>query len=167
MKTWKEAICDSAFSGTLANAATLAAAAFFGKAQTNNSVAPVNAVSHVIWGESARRANEFSVRHTLAGAAINHGACMFWAAIYEKWVAEERGLRDAFTGGAAVSALAYVTDYHLVPKRLTPGYELRLSGSALFGIYTALALSLGLSRALRRSLPSHDRLPAVQDRALR
>ena len=44
--------------------------------------------------------------------------------------------------GAATSAIAYVVDYHVVPRRLTPGFELRLPGAALAGIYAAMALGL-------------------------
>jgi hypothetical protein len=51
-----------------------------------------------------------------------------------------------------VSALAYLTDYHVVPKRLTPGFELRLPGGALAAAYAALALGLS-ARDLVSSAP--------------
>jgi hypothetical protein len=60
-------------------------------------------------------------------------------------------------GGGLVSALAYVTDYYVVPKRLTPGYELRLRPCALAGIYLALALSLSFSKPLRARFLSGGR----------
>jgi hypothetical protein len=41
-----------------------------------------------------------------------------------------------------VTAGAYVVDYHLVPKRLTPGFEERLSPGALALVYAALGVSL-------------------------
>lgn len=52
-----------------------------------------------------------------------------------------------------MAAGAYVTDYYLVPRRFTPGYEKRLSGQALALIYGALALGLAASTMLadRRS----------------
>jgi hypothetical protein len=53
--------------------------------------------------------------------------------------------------GAAVSAAAYVTDYHLVPRRLTPGFELRLPRLALAPIYAALAVGLSLRDLLTGS----------------
>ena len=52
--------------------------------------------------------------------------------------------------GAFVSALAYVTDYYVVPKRLTPGFEKRLSGSALAVIYASLAGSVAAGDWLTR-----------------
>ena len=64
----------------------------------------------------------------------------------------DRGeLRTALLGGAAVAAAAYVTDYRVVPKRLTPGWESRVTGRSLAAIYTVLALSLPLRGLLRRS----------------
>ena len=51
--------------------------------------------------------------------------------------------------GAAVSALAYLTDYHVVPSRLTPGFEKRLGGRSLLAIYAALAFSLAAITARR------------------
>jgi hypothetical protein len=52
-------------------------------------------------------------------------------------------------GGAGVSALAYVTDYHVVPKRLTPGWEERVSNRSLALIYAVLALSFPVRGLLR------------------
>ena len=43
-----------------------------------------------------------------------------------------------------------MVDYHLVPRRLTPGYELRLKGPQMAVIYAAIALSLPLRELLRR-----------------
>jgi hypothetical protein len=41
-----------------------------------------------------------------------------------------------------------VTDYYVVPKRVTRGFEKRLSDPALFGVYAALALSLAAGSLL-------------------
>jgi hypothetical protein len=49
-----------------------------------------------------------------------------------------------------VSAAAYITDYHFVPRRLSPGFELRIPPAALAAIYAALALGLA-SKDLRPS----------------
>jgi hypothetical protein len=53
-----------------------------------------------------------------------------------------RAVVSGTLAAAAVSSAAYVTDYYVVPRRLTPGFELRLPGSALALIYAALALGL-------------------------
>jgi hypothetical protein len=84
------------------------------------------------------------------GTAIHTGAGVFWASVYEKLFgrhAERGDVATAFAGGAIVAALAYVTDYHVVPKRLTPGWEHRISGRSLALTYGVLAASLPL-RAL-------------------
>lgn len=59
-----------------------------------------------------------------------------------------RVIAKSLIGGAAVSGLAYVTDYKLVPAWLTPGFEKRLSNRSLLGIYAALALGLALGLGL-------------------
>ena len=151
MKTWSEAAKDSTFTGSVASAATAAVAAALGKAEAGSAWAPLNAVSHAIWGDRAARRSGFSGKYTLTGTALNQGGAMFWALVYEKVFGRTRSLPGALLGGAAVAALAFVVDYYVVPKRLTPGYEKRLSPRALAGIYGALALGLGASTILRRA----------------
>lgn len=56
----------------------------------------------------------------------------------------------ALLGGAATAALAYLTDYHVVPRRLTPGVEKRLTGRSLFLVFGALAVGLSAGAWLRR-----------------
>ena len=73
-----------------------------------------------------------------------------WAALHECLFGEalDRGdVMGSLLGGISVSALAYVVDYYVVPDRFTPGFEKRLPSRALFVVYAALALSLGLGRA--------------------
>lgn len=43
-------------------------------------------------------------------------------------------------GAVAGSAVAYVVDFTITPKRFTPGYEHRLDGKGMLGVYAALAL---------------------------
>jgi hypothetical protein len=43
---------------------------------------------------------------------------------------------------SAVSALAYLVDYHMVPRRFTPGFEKVLPRQALLPIYLAIAAGL-------------------------
>ena len=133
-------------SGTIATAATFLATALCGR-RRGAALAPINATSHVLWGEAAGRQERASLRYTVPGTALNAGASLLWAAIYERLfgASESRAMRAL--GGPAVSALAYVTDYHLVPKRLTPGWELRLKPADLALVYLALAAVLPL-RAL-------------------
>ena len=142
-------------SGTLAAAAVTAVAALASRRATGSHASALNAVSHVLWGEGAARRNAVSAKYTGVGVAANYGASLLWAAFYEllgrgRRRSPARALRD----GALVSAAAYVVDYHVVPKRLTPGFELRLPGRALAGIYAALAFGLALRDAVSGSQPS-------------
>ena len=102
------------------------------------AAAPLNATSHFAWGERAARQDGYSARYTGTGFAANYAAAVFWALFYEALPRRMPPLARA----AAVSALAYVTDYHIVPRRLTPGFELRIPGAALAAAYAALAFGL-------------------------
>lgn len=104
--------------------------------------------------------------HTLLGVVLHAGACVVWATFYEKYFGRAAGrgeVATALLGGGVVAAAAYGTDYHIVPKRLTPGWEYRVSRSSLAAIYTVLALSLPLRGLLRR----HQGSPTLRPRALR
>ena len=130
-------------SGTLAAAAVTLAASFAARRATGSSAAALNATSHFLWGERAARQDSISLKYTATGFAANYGASVFWALFYEFLAqGKHRSRTRALVDGAVVSAAAYVTDYHLVPKRLTPGFELRIPRTALALVYTALALGL-------------------------
>ncbi|NEX61239.1 hypothetical protein [Noviherbaspirillum galbum] len=135
----------SLVSGTVAGIATALAASLAGKRETDSYAAPLNATSHIVWGnENAGRQDRASAKFTLTGFLLNHASSIFWAAIYERLFGGKRNTSSVtpVVGAALVTAGAYVTDYYLVPKRLTPGYELRLSGRSLAVIYGALAVGL-------------------------
>ncbi|RJF99633.1 hypothetical protein [Noviherbaspirillum saxi] len=142
----------SLISGTVAGVTTALAASLAGKRETASYAAPLNATSHVVWGEKAAWQDKPSLKYTVTGFLLNHAATVFWASIYEKWFAPQAGDRSSsplrpLVGAAVVTAGAYVTDYYLVPRRFTPGYEKRLSNTSLTGIYAMLALGL-VARAL-------------------
>jgi hypothetical protein len=135
-------------SGSAAAAAVTLVASLAGRRATGAYAAPLNATSHFLWGKRAARKNQPSWKYTGTGFAANYGASVFWALFAEALKGPSPSAARALAAGAAVSGLAYVTDYHVVPKRLTPGFELRLPGRGLLAIY--LALALGLSAPWRR-----------------
>jgi hypothetical protein len=126
-----------------------------GKRETGSYVAPLNATSHVLWGDKAGRQDAPSLKYTAPGFLINHLSAIFWATFYEKWFSR-RGTRPGAAktllkpvlGAMVVTSGAYLTDYYLVPKRFTPGWEKRLSGKSLATIYGMLALGLVASDLL-------------------
>jgi len=145
---------DALITGSIVCGATLAATALCGARKHGNAVAPVNATSHVLWGDEAVRARKIDAKHTIPGLVINEGASVFWAAIYEGAFGRraERGeWTAALAGGGVIAALAYLVDYHLVSRRLTPGWEHHLDGRSLLVVYAALAASLPLRALLRRA----------------
>jgi hypothetical protein len=138
--------------GMLASTATTAVVAACGRWETGNPLAPLNAISHIVWGDQAAAQEALSLQYTGMGIVLNTAAVTSWAALQEGMfgtAAEEGNLPAVLLGGVAVATIAYITDYYLVPERLTPGFEKRLSGRSLLAIYGVLALSLGLGSLLR------------------
>lgn len=152
-------------SGTVSGLAVSLAAALLGKRENASYAAPLNATSHIVWGDRAALHNDASLKYTATGIALNQAAAVMWAGVHEKWVrpAMQRWFarRPALAplapvaSAVAVSAGAYVTDYYLVPRRFTPGYEKRLSGKSLALIFGALAVGLAASSLLREQAVTH------------
>jgi hypothetical protein len=139
--------------GAIVCVATLVAAAVRGRADSGSAIAPINATSHIVLGPAAGSVDVPNFKHTMLGVVINAGASVFWAAIYQ-WLFDRDhqrgGVGTSVLGGAAVALLAYLVDYQLIPKRLTPGWEYRVSGRSLAMIFGAMAVSLPVRRVLER-----------------
>jgi hypothetical protein len=157
MKTQRqqEAV-DALISGTIAGVATALAAAVLGERERSSAAAPLNATSHIVFGDEAARQKRPSFKYTGTGFLLNHAATILWASVYEALfgkTTDSRHVGKALASGAAVAGLAYLTDYYLVPERFTPGFEKPLSGRALATIFGVLALSLplrGLIQSIRK-----------------
>ncbi|GJH12793.1 hypothetical protein CBA19CS11_28165 [Caballeronia novacaledonica] len=85
----------------------------------------MNAVTHCLWRDASWRRRP-SAKYTALGTAIHMGSAVFWGVLFEALC--ERGYRRSgainIANAAATTALAaYVVDYHVVPKRITPGFE--------------------------------------------
>jgi hypothetical protein len=153
----------AAVSGTIGGLAAATAASLAGKCENDSYAAPLNATSHIVWGDEAASKDDASLKYTLTGFLLNHGSAIFWAWFYEKFFgtgagsataparagnrsanegAAQPSLAQPLLGAAAVTAGAYITDYYLVPKRFTPGFEKRVSGKSLAAIFAALAVGL-------------------------
>jgi hypothetical protein len=128
-------------SAAIASVATTAAALLLGRKEAGSAAAPLNATSHIVWGDEAANHDEMDWQHTAVGTLLNAGAMVSWSLV-QQLLPRPKGWLGAALSGVSVSALAYVTDYYVVPKRLTPGFEKRLSPQALFIIYSALAAAL-------------------------
>jgi formate-dependent nitrite reductase membrane component NrfD len=151
---WKQALREGAVTGSLASILSTAVLALAGARQNRSAAAPINAASHWIWGEESLREDRPTLRHTLLGYLTQHAASIFWAALYSRIYGhrpEAKQWPQALAGAATTCAIAGVVDYMVVPKRLTPGYEHRLSTNAMVAVYAALAAGFALgAAALRR-----------------
>jgi hypothetical protein len=149
---WEESITHGLQGAAYATLGTTAVAALAGEAENRAPLGPINAVSHILFGDEAARHDELSAKHTLSGALLNTAAVGSWAVVGELLFGGDRRpttLPAALAVGAVVAGLAYVTDYHVVPDRLTPGFEKRVSNKSLLAIYGALAVGLGLGLCRR------------------
>jgi hypothetical protein len=153
MNSWKIALREGAVAGTLASLLSTVVLATAGRRQAGSAVAPTNAVSHWLWGEESLREQQPTLRHTLLGYLTHHLASVFWATLYSRLYGHRDAAKtvpQAIAGGLATSAVACVVDYQMVPKRLTPGFEHRLSTGAMVATYGALAAGLAIGALLLR-----------------
>jgi hypothetical protein len=154
MTALADLVTDTAQAAVVPGILTTAAVSLCGYLEDSNAAAPLNAISHIPFGEESFEQDEPTLKYTATGSAINVAAIASWAAVYE--LSFGRAARRGNTwaglfGGAAVAGLAYVTDYYVVPKRLTPGFERRLSGPSMLGVYALLGATLPLASLIARS----------------
>src|SRR3712207_6111507 len=115
---WAPVLREGLVGGTLAHLLASVVLALAGRQETGSAVAPINAVSHWLWGEEALHADEADWRHTAVGYLTNHAAAVFWAVLHAKlarqtpWAGTVPG---ALLGGIATSAAASAIDYTIVP----------------------------------------------------
>jgi hypothetical protein len=138
--------------GSLAGVLTTAAVALLGRRETGSAAAPINATSHVLYGDEAGTVDAVDLKHTLPGLLINTGAGIFWAFLRELVLdrAQRPGRAKSAVASAAPAGLAYAVDYHLIPRRLTPGWELRVSRKSVALGFVALGLGLAVAELVRR-----------------
>ncbi len=145
MAKWKRCLAQGWVAGSLASLVSTVGVAVASRRQTGSAVAAINAISHWFWGRESFYRNSPTLTYTGLGYATHHGASVFWATAYAA-VAHDfpatRTVAGAAAGALATSAVAAVVDYKVVPKRLTPGFEHRLSTDALVGIYALMAVGL-------------------------
>lgn len=145
-------------SGALAALTTTATLALLGWARERRAAAPLNAVSHILYGDEAKRQDRPSAKYTLTGVVLNAAATTLWAAFQRLVFARRpitgrpsaRRMARALVRGAVVSGVAYAVDYAAVPKRMAPGFEARLTPRGMATLYGVLALSLAASAYMRR-----------------
>lgn len=132
----------------MASILSTVALALAGRRENRRTAAPVNAISHWVWGDRALSRNAPSWRYTATGYLVHHGASLFWATLHARaWAGtapKERPPGAIAASAVAASAVACLVDMRLTPHRLTPGFEHRLSRPALALVYGCFALGLAL-----------------------
>ena len=148
---WKAILRRAVVSGTVSNALSTLALVAAGQKEQGSPLAPINAISHWCWGNRALRINGPSAQFTVPGYLIHHASSIFWAMAFERLFAGigARGAQRAIVAAGATAAVACFTDFHLTPRRLTPGFEHRLSKVSLFAVYGAFAAGLAITELVR------------------
>lgn len=129
--------------------------AWRGRAETGSAAAPINAPSQWVLGREALHEDRVTWRHTALGALVHGASSMLWAGLYDllRERRERRGSTStagAVADAAAVTAVAAVVDFKLVPDRLSPGFQHRLSRPAVVLTYVTFAAGLLLANRFRR-----------------
>lgn len=153
MIDWKRVLREGIVSGTLAGLFSAVVLVVTGKRETGSPVAAVNAESHWLWGDESLREDRPTLRHTLTGIVTHQLSTVFWATLYALVRGDRKAVHkvpEALLGGIATSAAAAAIDYTLVPKRLTPGFEHRLSTGSMVGVFAAIAGGIALGALLLR-----------------
>lgn len=140
----------------VATATSTASLLYYGKHHARTPWAPIDAVSHIAWGDRAFARDELDLRHTFVGFLLNLGAMASWSALHAFVVGRQMRTRVAvplaFASGAAVAAVAYIVDFKVMPKRFTPGFEWKLPRQPLRRLYGLLAASFAAGSLLARAV---------------
>jgi hypothetical protein len=131
-------------SGTVASIVSSATLALLARTEKKSALQPVNATSHWLRGAEAANRTTADSAHTLVGYATHHASAVFWALPFHAWLAgrPKRSSSMLLRDAAVMSGIAAVVDYGVVPKRLTPGWELVLSKPSLIAAYCAMGIGL-------------------------
>lgn len=154
MKTWKRSFKDAVTVGTVAGLTSLAAMVLRSRRESRTPWASVNAPSQWVWGDRALRQDGASWRYTATGFLVHQVSAGFWALLQEKLAGSDKAPRplSALVREAALTAaLAAWVDFRVVPQRLSPGFQHRLSLPSLVAVYGLFGSGLVLARLLLQS----------------
>ena len=150
--TWRNAWRDGVRSGTLASITSTAALMAFGRREANDVAHPVNGPSQWVWGQGAPHVRGFSMKHTVTGYIIHHAMSVFWAVLFEKL--RPRAPIPTIAAAGITASVAYVVDFKMVPRRLSPGFDVALPPGGIFATYACFAV--GLAAIALMSAPHSD-----------
>jgi hypothetical protein len=143
-------ITDAVTGGLLAGTLSTAALVSRGHVEQGSAAAPVNAISHWFWPLRALRRDDVSLRHTATGITVHFLSSLFWSSAFV-WLRRRRARPtpgNAVLDAAAVTATAAVVDLKVVPQRLSPGFERRLSPGSVSWVYILFGVGLAVAGSL-------------------
>ena len=152
MITWKQAFREGLVSGSLASLMSAAYLVVAGD-RRDRPMAPVNAVSHWLFGNRALHQDGSSFQYTAVGYLIHHASSVFWGVLHARvWGARPQAKQPlpAIAGAVAAAAVASAVDYQLTPKRFTPGFEHHLGRPEMLNVYACFALGLAIGSLLMK-----------------
>ncbi len=160
---------DAVRSGSLASVLSTVAVSVCSRLRVGSAAAGTNAASQWVWYPRARFQHAPSRRYTTVGYLIHHASSLFWAAGYEAMHPGRATQGGRVARAAGIAALAYLVDYHVVPRRLSPGFEHKVGPAGMVTVYAAFAAGLWAStlladRAPRRRQLARQRQTAQHDR---
>jgi hypothetical protein len=137
-------ILSALISGTAASLVSTAVLSLLARAEGKSAYQATNATSHWLHGDAAASHDEADVAHTVVGYGTHHASALFWALPFQVWLAARppRSGVELLQDAAVMSAIAAVVDYGVVPRRVTPGWELVLSKRSMLAAYGATAIGL-------------------------
>ncbi|WP_250537193.1 hypothetical protein [Caballeronia sp. AZ10_KS36] len=140
---------DILWPGIMAGLLSTAALAACGRLHGTRAAAPVSAVSHWVWPQEVNQTARPEPRHFLTGLAIHQIMSIGWAAgnaLAFAAVRRSLGHRQAhgrrIALAAATTLAAAASDYVVVPKRFTPGFEYHLPVAHIAAVYVAFGAGL-------------------------
>jgi hypothetical protein len=154
---WRAALRVGSIPGSLASITSTLALAWAGRRENGRAAAPVNATSHWLWDRESLHEDRTTVRHTLAGYLVHHGASMLWGVVHAGAFGrgKEGNPLAVLASGMATAAAACFVDLRMTPRRLTPGFEHRLSAASMAVVYASFGLGLALGTLALRELDAH------------
>jgi len=166
---WDKTLRKAIVSGTFASVLSAISLAILGKYELGRTAAPVNGPSQWIWNRHAPFMNRFSWKYTGLGYVIHHMASVFWALFHEKYQdrlaapteSRTEHQSEVLVSAIAVRTTAYMVDFYVVPQRLSPGFEQRLSKGALLVVYGVFAAGLATGTLIHRSYILRDETPKL------
>lgn len=145
----KEVLEDGLRTGLAAGMVSAAAVMVCGAAERGDAFEPMNAVSHMVHGDSVEVRRGFVPYQTMPGLTGHFAAILGWGVLFQ-WLLRKSRWPCGFAAVLFTGA-AWIVDYRLVPPRYTPGFEKVLSRRSVALIYASLCAGLILGSGNRAS----------------